>query len=99
MPGLQSELRFEFDFTTGFDLDAGEAGPNGIRMAAEMTNGRFEGPLLRGTLVEGSAVDWMHRRPDGAGSADGNDAAASPQATVVPLGQNPASSRSTRHAT
>lgn len=69
MSSLESELLFEFEFDTGMDPDAGEPGPNGLRMAATMTDGWFKGPKLNGRLAEGG-IDWMHVRNDGAGAAN-----------------------------
>ena len=69
MSGLQSELLFELEFEVGYDPDVAEPGPDGLRMASQMTTGSFKGPRLSGKLADGG-VDWIQIRNDGVGAAD-----------------------------
>ena len=39
--------------------------PLGERIIVPVTGGTFEGPNLKGTIVENSGADWLLKRPDG----------------------------------
>jgi hypothetical protein len=39
--------------------------PLGVRRTAPLNGGTFEGPRLRGTILQGGSADWQLLRPDG----------------------------------
>jgi len=41
------------------------AAPGGTRVVVPVTGGTFEGPKMRGTIVENSGGDWVVARADG----------------------------------
>lgn len=65
-------MKLEYLMTYHADLkppvDVG-AGPHGRRVVFDVTGGTFEGPRLRGTLLE-SGGDWLLTRADGVSQLD-----------------------------
>ena len=46
------------------------AGPGGTRVIVPVTGGTFEGPKMKGTIVENSGGDWVVARADGSMKLD-----------------------------
>lgn len=61
-PELSSELLFEMTLQVA-PATAFGATPSGKRFVAYVTDGHFEGPLLRGRVLPGGG-DWVIQRPD-----------------------------------
>lgn len=59
----------EYEPLMNFVADLGEAQVLGSRRIVPITGGTFEGPRLRGRILEGGA-DWVRARPDGASELD-----------------------------
>jgi hypothetical protein len=60
---LKTELLFKIAFAVPPPLDLGET-PYGRRRIARITGGSFEGPKLKGSVLEGGG-DWLLLRRDG----------------------------------
>ena len=68
----QTTIPVEFLFRLEAELGSREViseGPQGTRVIANVTGGRFEGPRLKGT-VEVPAGDWLTLRSDGSYKLD-----------------------------
>lgn len=64
----QSSLPVEHLFTMTANIGGAsiiQNGPQGSRVIVAVTGGSFEGPQLKGTIVENSGCDWVTRRADG----------------------------------
>jgi hypothetical protein len=61
---MQTRPLMTLRVTTAKALDVGPV-PTGVRRIAPITEGRFEGPRLRGTIVPGASADWLLLRADG----------------------------------
>lgn len=59
----------EYEPLMDFVADLGEPQVLGSRRIVPITGGTFEGPDLRGRILEGGA-DWVRSRPDGASELD-----------------------------
>jgi len=59
----------EYEPLMDFVADLGEPQVLGSRRIVPITGGTFEGPELRGRILEGGA-DWVRARPDGASELD-----------------------------
>ena len=64
MRELKSEFLFEIELTVDAPRDVG-ATPLGLRRIVAVTGGRFEGPLLKGTVEAAPGGDWLLQRADG----------------------------------
>lgn len=64
MSDVQSEFLFEINITVAAPRKLGTT-PLGERIIVTVTGGTFEGPNLKGTIVENSGADWLLKRPDG----------------------------------
>jgi Protein of unknown function (DUF3237) len=68
MLDLRTIPLFTVTFTVGTIHNLGRS-PLGDRRVAVVTGGQFEGPRLKGTVLEGGS-DWILIRPDGAMQLD-----------------------------
>ena len=60
---IRLELAFEARVTVGTPFEVGDT-PRGRRRVIPITGGTFEGPRIRGRVLEGGS-DWQFVRPDG----------------------------------
>jgi hypothetical protein len=65
MSDIKTEFIFDIDITVGPPRNLG-ATPYGERIIVSVTGGRFEGPGIKGTIIENSGADWLLLRADGA---------------------------------
>ena len=68
MAEIRTELLFTITLKVGTIETLGRT-PLGERRIAVVDGGRFEGPKLKGTVIEGGS-DWILTRPDGASQLD-----------------------------
>ena len=64
----EASLPVEHLFTITANLGGAsfiQDGPQGTRVIVAVSGGSFEGPKLKGTIVENSGCDWVTRRADG----------------------------------
>jgi hypothetical protein len=64
----ESSLPVEHLFTMTANLGGASViqnGPQGSRVIVAVSGGSFEGPKLKGTIVDNSGGDWVTRRADG----------------------------------
>ena len=61
----QSANGLKSEFLLDMQLDIADAQDLGPRRIVPVTGGTFEGPRLRGVVLDGGG-DWLIRRPDGA---------------------------------
>jgi hypothetical protein len=61
---LPVEHLFTFTATVGRATSI-KSGPMGTRLIVPVSSGAFEGPRLRGKIVDAPAGDWVYARPDG----------------------------------
>lgn len=64
MSDVKSEFLFEIDLSVSAPRKLG-ATPLGERLIVTVTGGTFEGPNIKGTVVENSGGDWLLMRSDG----------------------------------
>jgi hypothetical protein len=69
MTQLRSELLLVLNLSPGTPQALGQT-PLGERRVAPIIGGRFEGPRLRGSVVETGGADWLLNRPDGTTQLD-----------------------------
>jgi hypothetical protein len=65
---LAVEHLFSLTATTGKAAVVG--GPAGNRIIVPISGGSFEGPKMRGVVIEGASADWVVVRPDGSMKLD-----------------------------
>jgi hypothetical protein len=63
MPEIKTELLFKIEFEVPPPLDLGET-PYGRRRIARVAGGSFEGPKMKGRVLDGGG-DWLLLRRDG----------------------------------
>ena len=63
MPEIKTELLFKVEFDVPPTLDLGET-PYGRRRIARVAGGTFEGPKMKGRVLDGGG-DWLLLRRDG----------------------------------
>lgn len=63
MSEIRTELLFKIEFQMHPRLDLGET-PLGLRRIARVAAGTFEGPKMKGRVLDGGG-DWLLIRPDG----------------------------------
>jgi len=63
MPEIKTELLFKIEFEVPPPLDLGET-PYGRRRIAHVAGGSFEGPKMKGRVLDGGG-DWLLLRSDG----------------------------------
>lgn len=69
MPELRSELLFRLTIALHPVQQAGET-PAGVRRVFPVSGGTFEGPRLKGKILELAGSDWLLERADGAFQQD-----------------------------
>ena len=65
----QSRAELRSEFLLDLVLDAGTSRDLGRRRIVAVTGGTFDGPKLRGVVLDGGA-DWIIRRPDSTSQLD-----------------------------
>ena len=60
----QSRAELRSEFLLDLEIDVGSTQDLGARRIGQVTGGTFDGPKLRGVVLDGGA-DWSMTRPDG----------------------------------